>query len=357
MKGFPKTFCAVLAACGLGLVFLASAALLAQDRQQQELIEPTLQSDDLPGQGTSPAVPPAAEAPALSSDYVIGPEDVLSIDVFNVPELSRLVVRVANDGTISLPLLGPVPAAGMSALQLRSELEATWGKSYLEKPQVTVYVQEFHSRPVSVIGAVEKPGLYQLAGPRTLIEMLSLAGGLAKRTSAPAGRTVYVTRKEGFEDFQPVEGIELVASDKVEINLQRLLYSREAALNIEIKPLDIISVSKADVVYVVGEVRKPGGFVLEDRERITVLQALAMAEGLSGTAARGSARIIRRSQDGSRTEIPVDLSKVLKGKSQDVELAANDILFVPTSTGKAAAKRAADTAIATISGLFIYGRL
>ena len=355
MKGFPKTFCAVLAACGLGLVLLASAALLAQDRQQQELIEPTPQSDDLPGQDTSPAVPPAPEVPALSTDYVIGPEDVLDIDVFNVPELSK-TVRVGNDGTISLALLGHVPAAGLTTSQLRAQLESKWSQTYLENPQVSVFVKEFHAQPVSLIGAVEKPGLYQLTGPRTLIEMLSMAGGLAKRSSAPAGRTVYVTRKEGFGDLQLVEGMELVALDKVEINLQRLLYSREAALNIEIKPLDIISVSKADVVYVVGEVRRPGGFVLEDRERITVLQALAMAEGLSGTAARGSARIIRRSQDGSRTEIPVNLSKVLKGKSQDVELAANDILFVPTSSGKAAVKRGAEAAIGTISGLLIYRR-
>jgi len=355
MKGFPKTFCAVLAACGLGLVFLPSPRLLAQDWQDQQVIEPTPQSVDLPQQDTSPAVPPAAEAPALSTDYVIGPEDVLDVDVFNVPELSK-TVRVGNDGTISLALLGHVQAAGLTTSQLRAQLESRWSQTYLENPQVSVFVKEFHAQPVSLIGAVEKPGLYQLTGPRTLIEMLSMAGGLAKRSSAPAGRTVYVTRKEGFGDFQPVEGMELVALDKVEINLQRLLYSREAALNIEIKPLDIISVSKADVVYVVGEVKRAGGFVLEDRERITVLQALAMAEGLSGTAARGSARIIRRSQDGSRTEIPVNLSKVLKGKSQDVELAANDILFVPTSSGKAAAKRGAEAAIGTISGLLIYRR-
>jgi polysaccharide export outer membrane protein len=356
MKRSPKVFWPVLAACSLGLVFLSCAGLLAQDQdQQQELGEPTSQSVDLPPQDTSPAVAPAPEAPALSTDYVIGPEDVLDIDVFNVPELTK-TVRVANDGTISLALLGHVRAEGLTTTQLRAELESKWGRTYLENPQVSVFVKEFHTRPVSVIGAVERPGLYQLTAPRTLIEMLSMAGGLAKRSSAPAGRTVYVTRKEGFADFQPVEGMELVASDKVEINLQRLLYSREAALNIEVKPLDIISVSKADVVYVVGEVKRAGGFVLEDRERITVLQALAMAEGLSGTAAKGSARIIRRSQDGSRTEIPVNLSKVLKGKSQDVELAANDILFVPTSAGKAAVKRAADAAIGTVSGILVYRR-
>ena len=356
MKRSPKVFWPVLAAGSLGLVFLSCGGLLAQDQdQQQELVEPAPQSADLPQQDSNPAVPPAPEAPALSTDYVIGPEDVLDVDVFNVPELSK-TVRVANDGTISLALLGHVRAAGLTTTQLREELESKWNETYLENPQVSVFVKEFHTRPVSVIGAVERPGLYQLTAPRTLIEMLSMAGGLAKRTSAPAGRTVYVTRKGGFEDLQPTEGMRLIASDKVEINLRKLLYSHEDALNIEIKPLDTISVSKADVVYVVGEVRKPGGFVLEDRENLTVLQALAMAEGLTGTASRGSARIIRRSQDGSRVEIPVNLSKVLKGKSQDIELAANDILFVPTSSGKAAAKRGAEAAIGTISGILIYRR-
>jgi polysaccharide export outer membrane protein len=357
MKGCPSGGGRLLVACGLGLVLFPCAALLAQDRQDQQVIEPTRQSVDLPQQDAGPSVPPVPEPTVPSTDYVIGPEDVLSIDVFNVPELSRLVVRVANDGTVSLPLLGAVRAAGMSALQLRNELEAVWGKSYLEKPQVAVYVQEFHSRPVSVIGAVEKPGLYQLTGPRTLIEMLSMAGGLAKRSSAPAGRTVYVTRKGGFEDFQPTEGMSLVASDKVEINLRRLLYSHEDALNIEIKPLDVIGVSKADIVYVVGNgARRPGGFVLEDREKITVLQALAMAEGFGPNASKGDARIIRTQADGSREQIPINLNKVLKGKSPDLELVANDILFVPDSSQKAALKRGLDATIATVSGLLIWRR-
>jgi len=247
MKGFPKTFYAVLAACGLGLVFLASAALLAQDWQDQQVIEPTPQSVDLPPQDTSPAVPPAPEVPALSTDYVIGPEDVLDVDVFNVPELSK-TVRVGNDGTISLALLGHVQAAGLTTSQLRAQLESKWSQTYLENPQVSVFVKEFHAQPVSLIGAVERPGLYQLTGPRTLIEVLAMAGGVAKRVSGPAGRTVVITRKGGFVDLKPAEGMNLLALDKLEINLRKLLYSQEAALNIEIQPLDTISVSQADIV-------------------------------------------------------------------------------------------------------------
>ena len=290
----------------------------------------------------------------LSTDYVIGPEDVLDIDVFNVQELSNKTVRVANDGTISLALLGHVQAAGFTTQQLRKELERRWGQSYLENPQVTVFVKEFHAQPVSVIGAVDKPGMYELKGPRTLIEILSMAGGLAKLGTAP-GRTIVVTRRSGFgEELQPVEGMNLVGADKVEINLRRLLYSREPGLNIEIRPFDTVSVSRADIVYVVGDVKKAGGFVLADRENVTVLQALALAEGLNGTAAKRRARIIRRGANGSRTEIPVDLTKILNGKSQDVELAANDVLFVPVSGGKAAARRGAEAVLGTISGILIY---
>jgi len=266
-------------------------------------------------------------------------------------------VRVSNDGTIALALLGHVAAAGFTTDQLRAELEKKYGGTYLQEPQVSVYIAEFHAQPVSVIGAVEKPGLYQLTGPRSLIEVLSMAGGLAKRSAAPAGKTLLVTRKGGFGDLALAEGMELVAPETLEINITRLLYSHEDALNIAIQPRDTISVTKADIVYVVGEVRKPGGFVLEDRENLTVLQTLAMAEGALSTAAKGRARIIRKAADGSRTEIPINLNKILAGKSKDEVLAANDILFVPSSTAKGGMKRGVDVAIATISGLLIYGRL
>ena len=307
--------------------------MLPEDRQQQ------------------PAVPPAE--PGVN--YTIGPEDVLDFDVFSVPELAKSV-RVANDGTIELPLIGKVQAAGITTDELRDKVEKKYGETYLQDPHVSVFVREFHAQPVAVIGAVEQPGLYHLIGPRTLIEMLSLAGGLAKRTSTPAGNVLYVTRKGGFGDLPMAEGMRLVAPEKLEVNIQRLLYSHNDALNIPIRPLDTISVAKADIVYVVGDVKKPGGFVLENQEHMTVLQAVAMAEGLLSTAAKGSARIIRQSPDGDRQEVPIDLGKVLAGKDQDVDLASNDILFVPGSKAKSALKRGAEVTLGTISGILIYRR-
>src|SRR3989454_6355627 len=299
---------------------------------------------------------PQAVNPALTAAYVIGPEDLLDIEVFNVPELGR-TVRVANDGTVSLPLLGRVEAVGRTTEQFGRELEAKLSEDYLQAPQVSIFVREYHARPVSVIGAVDRPGLYQLTAARTLVEMISMAGGLAKRASTPAGRTVLITRKEGFAGLQLVAGMRLLSPEKLEINLRELLYSQQDTLNIEIKPLDIISVSKADVVYVTGGgVKQAGGFVLEDPENVTVLQAIAMAQGLSGSAARADARIIRRKPDGSRDEIPVNLKKVLKGKSPDPEMQANDVLFVPDSAEKIALKRGVEAAVATVSGLLIWRR-
>ena len=288
-------------------------------------------------------------------NYILGPEDVIDIEVFNLPELSKSV-RVANDGMISLLLIGRVQAAGLTAEQLRKELADKWGENYLQDPQVTVFVKEFKAKPVSVIGAVEKPGLYPLTGRRTLIEMLSMAGGFGKKGTSAAGRTVLVTRKSGFRDLQPVDGMHVRGPDQIEIDLNRLLSTRDEALNIEMKPLDIISVSKADVVYVEGAVKRPGGFVLEDRPTMTVLQAIAMAEYFTGTAAKGSARILRTNQDGSKTEVPVNLSKILSGKAQDTTLAANDILFVPDSKKKIVALRAVDVSVSTFSGWLVWAR-
>ena len=336
-----------------------SKSVQVSDDQANEIIPEGEILPDMPssdeGAGTETPARRGNTSASLGPNYLIGAEDVLDIEVFDVPEL-RKTVRVSNDGVIALALIGRVKAAGLTAEQLREQLEAKYGESYLQKPQVTVFVTEFHAQPVSVIGAVEKPGIYQLTGRRTLIELLSMAGGLAKRSSAPAGRNLYVTRRGGFHSLQPTEGLDLIAPEKLQVNIQRLLYSHEDTLNIDVEPRDIISVSKADVVYVVGSVRKAGGFVLEDREKITVMQALAMAEGFSGTPAKTSARIVRRASDGKRTEIPVNLKRVLDGKSEDIDMLANDILYVPDSTGKVVAKRTLETAISTVSGIVIWRR-
>jgi len=289
----------------------------------------------------------------IGPNYVIGPEDVLMVDVFDVPELSKLTVEVGNDGNVSVPLLGNVKAAGLTQHQLRDELAELWGKKYLQNPQVMVTIQEFKSRPVSVVGAVAKPGEYYLTGRRTLVEVLAMAGGPAN-LGASAGKEVMVERPEGFEDLPPVEGLKQTAPDKVSIELKKLLYSQNTDLNIEIKPFDIVSVSRAGVVYVVGAVNRPGGFLLDNKDSVSVLEAMAMAQGTGPNAKVHEARIIRRSETGTQTSTPIDLKKVMAGKAPDITLAANDILFVPNSTSKAIGKQSIATTLGIVTGLVIY---
>jgi len=300
----------------------------------------------------APQTPVSLQAQNQAPDYTIGPQDVLDIDVFGLPELSK-TVRVSSDGTIVLALLGRVRASGVTVDQFRQQLETMYGKTYLQNPQVTVYVRELHSRPVSVTGAVDKPGVFQLADNQTLIDVISLAGGLS-RTSAPAGRTIYVTRKGEFVFDHVPDGLRVVSPDKVEIDVDRLFFSRNEDLNITIRPYDIVTVSQADVFYVEGGVRQANSFHFQSRDRVTVLQAVAMAGGLVPTASRGRARIIRTREDGSRMEIPIELGKIIKGQSPDVTLVANDILYINDSTTKAAFRRGLEAVVATASGVTIY---
>ena len=286
------------------------------------------------------------------SEYTIGPQDVLDIDVFGLPELSK-TIRVGSDGYIVLALLGRVRASGYTVDQFRQQLESLYGKTYLQNPQVTVFVKEVRSRPISVTGAVEHPGVFQLADNQTLIDVISMAGGLS-HTTGPAGRQIYVTRRSGFAFDHVPEGIRLLSPDKVAIDVDPLFYSRKEELNIPVQPYDIVTVSQADVFYVEGGVKNANTFHFPSREQVTVLQALAMAGGLTANASRGMARIIRTRDDGSRTEIPLQLGKIIKGQSGDVPLMANDILFINDSTTKAASRRGVEAVVSTISGVIIY---
>jgi polysaccharide export outer membrane protein len=291
----------------------------------------------------------------IGPNYLIGPEDVISIDVFDVPELSKFDVQVSNDGTISVPLIGAVKAAGLTQGQLRDELSQEWGRKYLNHPQVTLYIKDFKSRPVSLVGSVARPGMYYMTGRRTLVEVLALAGGIAGGGSA-AGTELFVERASGFQDVPEQDGIRQIAPDKVAIQIKKLLYSEDTALNIEVKPFDIISVSRAGIVYLAGAFNRPGGYVLTDKDTITVLEAVAMAGGIGGNARTSEAKIIRRSSDtdtAGRT-IPIDLRKIMKGKSPDLVLAANDIFLLPNSTAKGIAKGTASSVVGILSGLVIY---
>jgi polysaccharide biosynthesis/export protein len=313
------------------------------------------------------AATPDAES-ASSSEYRIGANDVLEVNVFGAPELNEKV-RVSAAGDISMPLTGAVRASGLSAQELESALERKL-QAYLNEPHVGVFVASVESHPVSVLGEVNKPGVFQVRGPKTLLEMLSMAQGLAD----DAGNTVRVMRGAGLDEGeappsapgpQPDDALRSESSGNyavtpdhqktIEIDLKLLLDSGDARYNVPIYPGDIIKVAKAGIVYVVGGVKRPGGFAMRSNEEMSLLKAIALAEGVNDTAAKSRTRIIHTDEiSGRRSETPVDLGKILAGKAPDLPLKPADIVFVPRSNAKSALLRGTETTVATASGFVIF---
>jgi len=354
---------------GLARPLLAGSPLRGQNQDGTMQSDSASQQSEDAGAGVPTTEPYAGNSDnqviegggMIGPDYVLGPEDVLTITIFNLPEMTQ-TVRVENDGSIWVKLLGRVKAAGLTTSQLRDKLQEEWGKSYLQDPHVTIFIKQFHSTPVSVVGAVMKPGLYQLPGPRSLVQVLAMAGGVNMpgtaagnmQGGAPAGRWVYITRKVGFAGLQTVTGMKLLAPDQLKVDLGRLLYSHDSALDVSIKPFDTITVSRAGIIYVVGAVKKAGGFTLEDRDSLTALEALALAEGFGPSSSHSHDEIIHTLPNGTRQVKVINLGKIMKGKVKDPVLTANDILVVPGSTAKVIAGQGIGDAVATVSGLIIW---
>ncbi len=294
-------------------------------------------------------------------DYLIGPEDLLEISVLEAPDFNR-VIRVSDDGAVSLALLGSIQAAGLTPRELQRVLEDRLRQTYMKEPQVSVFVQEMKSHPVSVIGAVEKPGVYQIRNAKTLIEILSMAQGLA----VDAGDTIVVVRHPGdpanpalaaLSSSRPTlasatpptetavsdpgpSGLaadETSGAESISIHLKDLLDSGNPHSNVLVYPGDQVKVARAGIVYVVGQVHKPGGFVVKTNENISVLQAIALAEGMTPNSKGKEARIILAGgTNGPPKEVPINLDKIMAGKATDPLLKPNDVLFVPNSGGKEA---------------------
>jgi polysaccharide biosynthesis/export protein len=342
---------------------------------------PSLKPQAVPAQGSTQsynqrlgelAQNAASVDAGAGADYRIGAEDLLEISVYGASDLDR-TVRVSADGWISLPLAGDVRAEGLTARELTGQLEDLLRKKYMTHPQVNVFVREMQSHPVSVLGAVQKPGVYQIRGAKSLIEILSMAQGLTD----DAGDTVIVMHRRGITDTTSGALPDLPTtsrgsagalvstanraassaedSEGLQINLKDLLMSGNSRYNVMVYPGDVVKVPPAGVVYVVGQVRKPGGFLLRTNQNLSVLQALALAEGTTSTSAGKSARIIRTvEQSGKREEIPINLNRILSGKAPDPVLQAKDILFVPNSAGKTALYRGAEAAVTITGGLIVY---
>lgn len=309
-------------------------------------------------QATIPSSPSTATRPsppeltaADTSGYVLGPDDVIGIKALDAEEITSPSIRIDPGGYISLPMLGRVTAVGLTIEELEEEL-STRLKTYVKEPVVAVSIVEYRSQPVSVIGSVGQPGVHQLEGRKTLVEILAKAGGLRPE----AANTIKITRKA---EWGPIPLPSTVKDPSgqfsvAEVSLKSIMEASNPGENILIRPYDVISVPHAALVYVIGEVKKPGGFLLHERGTITGLQALAMAEGLTPMAASQRAMIIRQTSSDKRIEIPANLKEILGGKTGDVELRPDDIFFIPTNGTKRAFKKVLETAIQATTSAVIY---
>jgi len=284
----------------------------------------------------------AQEAEQPCARYPLGPLDQLVVRSLNGEKINE-TVTVGADGSITLPLVGRFMAAGVTAEDLQRRLNSEL-KAYVREPNVAVSIVAAQSRHVSVLGAVNQPGVHVIRGCSHLMDAISRAGGLRQ----DAGNSIKVTRT--------TTGSNATASYRViDISISDLIQAQKPEANIVVEPDDVISIPLGRLVYVVGAVQKAGGFILNERDNMSVLQALSLAGGLGQTPAPQNARILRGSNE-KRKEIPVDVSHILDGKNADVALLPDDILFIPSSTSKKVAIRTLEAMIQTATGLVIWRR-
>ena len=291
--------------------------------------------------------------PAPAPEYALGPGDQIAIHVIDLAELSDKPTRVDPNGYIDLPLAGRFKASGLTLEQFKSELASRIGK-YITNPQISVGLTDNQNRNVSVIGAVRTPGVHELQGPRRLVEVLSLAGGV----DAAAGPRIIITREQKWGRIPlPSAVVDLATGGSTAwVPLDDLMSSKNPSDNILVFPNDIVSVPKAEIVYVLGNVKKAGGFQLSSHQTISLTQVLSLAEGMDKDASGSHAKILRPSPggDGKPTEIPVNISQIFAGKSLDIPLQGNDVLYVPGSEIRSGSRRAVDAIIQAATGLAIY---
>jgi polysaccharide export outer membrane protein len=356
-------------------------------------------------------------------DYVIGRGDLVYLEVFDIPELSR-EVRVSQSGTIGIPLV-PVRlyVVGLNEMQVQQKVaEVLQANGLVSHPQVMVSVKEKRSKPITVVGAVVRPMVYQADHTVSLIQVLAEAGGI----SADAGDTVIITRVETADEANSNEPPEIGPEDTVSatnpaapgvppaavptsdaaataksssvntqpaipapenaasatpaqnagsaaippaigngdapppaniitVNLAELLERGNTQNNIQLQAGDVVTIPHAGIVYALGAVQRPGGFVSTgDRAQLSTLKVLALAGGMTRIAKKDRALIIRKDAMGKQMSIPIDLAKIIGQKSEDIRMMPSDILYIPDNNAKAALIRASEIAVAIGSALAIY---
>jgi polysaccharide export outer membrane protein len=331
-RSLPQLFSLMVLLGILGLLQTASAQNSSRPQSVTHEADTATEPSEIVTRPLAVPTEQKTTSPAASSALVIGPGDDLEITVYGAPDLSGHT-RVSADGNISMPLIDYVRIAGLSSSEAEGAIEAKLRqKNVINDPQVSVYVKEYSRGGISVAGEVAKPGVYSALGPHRLFDVLQAAGG---PTDKAANEAVISHRdQKGATTVH-------ISKDPVEM----------AASNVDLQPGDTVVVPKAGIVYVLGEVTRPGGYVLNSTGGITVLQVVAVAGGPTHVAAAGKTRLLRRTENGFQ-EQQINLTKLLRGKAHDVSVRNEDILFIPSSAIKTALNASALVGVAASTAIY-----
>lgn len=291
---------------------------------------------------------PEVSGSQVRSDYTLAPNDQIQIRAPEAEEINEKPFRIDSDGYLNLPMVGRVHAAGLTVAQLEAELIKRL-REYIVNPQVFVIPVAFHSAPVFFVGMFQRPGIITLTGRHTLVEMLTIAGGLQPNAS----QRIKIRRQAEYGVI-PLPGAVVDAEGRstVEISMASLRENINPAEDIVLQPYDVVTVDRAELVYVSGEVTKIGGLELGERSSISVTQALALSGGFTKDANRAKARVLRPVMNTNRrAEIDIDLSGIYEGKVNDFPLLPNDVLYVPRSSERTVLTVAGTLSLALLTPL------
>jgi len=311
------------------------------------------QPPGVPAAGTQTAAqgafPAGAEGDRLRLSYILDANDQIMIRVPQAEELNEKAFRIDSDGNLQLPVVGPVKASGLTLQQLEAELTKLLVVFY-RSPRVSLTVVQYRGDPVIFLGAFVKPGIYPLQGRRTLVEMLMTVGGLQPNAS----RRLRVTRRAEWGRI-PLAGAQEDRERKISsanVSISRLLETMEPEEDIVLMPYDVIRVGAEEMVYLSGDAGKSGGFPLNDRDSLSVMQLMAVSGGVPATADPERAKVLRQILDTNRrAEIPLNVKSILEGKSPDFQLMPNDVLFIPRAKGSSVGKTVGRYAAIMLPGL------
>jgi polysaccharide export outer membrane protein len=340
------------------LLLISVATFFVQAQPPEQPAQPfpgqnPLRPTDNANQNQQPLmIPRELPQDSVRPNYVLGANDQILLRAPQVEEINERPFRIDADGNINLPLLGRVHAGGMTVQELEADLVRRL-REYVREPQVIITVVQFRSEPVFFVGAFKNPGIYPLAGRRTLVEMLTALGGLQPNAS----RHIKITRRSEYGPILLPNAI--VDSEKkistVEISMGSLRENVNPAEDILLQPYDVISVERAEMVYVNGEIGKVMGLELGERDSISVMQALTLSGGMTKDANRTNVRILRPIEDTNRrAEIDINVKRVLEGKDNDFPLLPNDLIYVSRSNKRTIWATIGQMAIQNLPLIIVY---